>query len=181
MLSKQKFLILFLIVSLLLVSFYFLNSKKSIPFVSTSNTKVSIPIKPKNTNSMSLASIMSVNLSTLAVKKQITKEPLHHLKTPKSSKSVDSNAESVPFKTKTYKSSDVHDEGIEHTNTLDSTIDDDILNKDDLIYNKKSKSGNLSNFQGSPRRDFDFLPWTVLCLLLLFFFCLVKFITKSKI
>jgi hypothetical protein len=154
--------------------------KTASPVKSFTPIKNTLPIK-------SIIPLNSVNPSAKVVNKQIKIKELEikEINSPKNhSKSMllADEDDASRFGTKTYKSTDVHDGLSEHSNTLDSTIDDDILNKDDLIYNKQSKeSFNTNSNPFSYKKDFNFLPWTILVVLLISFLALLKFINSSKL
>lgn len=94
-----------------------------------------------------------------------------------------SNDNSYMTNTKVYKSSQL-DENIDDLKTgLDSTIEDDILNKDDLIYSmfKKSKSVSHASKLYSGLKEPLVLPWFILLGLLFVLVVLLKFVGKSKL
>lgn len=91
--------------------------------------------------------------------------------------------ESFMINKKIYRSNE-SDDNIDDVQTgLDSTLEDDILNKDDLIYsmNKKLKSASHATKLYSGLKEPLILPWFILLALLVVLALLLKFVSKPKL
>ncbi len=186
--TKKNKILIFLFAIVLFVVSYFISNPATLKLISSkfvNKSTKSIKHKPKVITKKYLNMAFNLKPSNLEALSNMNIRPLTNLSSVKPSKSPLNEADIM---TKVYKSNDVDEssDSYEDKSLLENPIENDVLDKNDLIYRNDAKPHIKLKFDNEKAsseasNDFYILPWFIFTVFIILLILMFKYIGKLKI